>query len=65
MQNPFHAELEELFRKIIVPVYYICKNSNLASVAVLRALGFRPTDEIYDEPNNTWPERKYRLEISA
>jgi len=38
-----------------------CEDNNIQSVSVLKKLGFKPTNEIFSEPNKGWKERKYIL----
>jgi RimJ/RimL family protein N-acetyltransferase len=39
------------------------EDNNQESRALLQKLGFEPTDEVYGEPDNGWPERKHKLSI--
>jgi len=38
-----------------------CEDGNDGSIAVLKRLGFKPTEETLAEPNKGWIERKYIL----
>lgn len=42
-----------------------CEDDNNASIAVLKRLGFNPTDETFIEPQHGWTERRYILKVSA
>lgn len=42
-----------------------CEDDNMASIAVIKGLGFVATDERYGEPVTGWQERKYKLVIPS
>ncbi len=46
----------------VVPVKQFvafCEDGNVESIAVLKRLGFTPTNQVFPEPNHGWLERKY------
>lgn len=42
-----------------------CEDENKESIAVLKRLGFKPSDETFIEPSNGWIERKYYATSSS
>lgn len=55
-----HKLMEVASNSLIVSQFMaFSEDDNIASTAILKKLGFTPTDQTFPEPNNGWLERKY------